>query len=118
MRAQSPAQTDERGPEGAQGATRLRRLWRATTTRERVRQLYLQMLRHAANAGRPRSPDQTPYEYAARLRPHVTDEQEALEGLTQAFVEARYSKRDFQQQELSPLRRLLARLRLALRRLA
>jgi hypothetical protein len=81
-----------------------------------VRQLYLRLLQHAANAGHPRSLVQTPYEYAVRLRPHVSDEQEALVGLTRAFVEARYSKRDFQHQEMGSLRGLLSRLRSALRR--
>ncbi len=115
--ARTRTQKGEPGPDGAQVTPRWRSLWRAATTRERVRQLYLRLLQHAAKAGHPRSPAQTPYEYAVRLGPHVCDEQEALEGLTQAFVEARYSKRDFRQQEMGSLRGLLSRLRGALRRL-
>lgn len=114
MGASSLAQMEKPEPEEERASPRWRRLWQATTARERVRRLYSLMLRHAANVGHPRSPTQTPYEYATLLRPHVIEEQEALEGLTQAFVEARYSKRDFEDQEITMLRRLLARLRKAL----
>ena len=69
------------------------------------------MLERAHQARYPRPPHLTPYEYAVRLAPHLTGEQEPLDGLTQAFVEARYSHRNFQSEEVSPLRRLLKRLR-------
>ncbi len=111
MGPRSSTQMEKPGPEGEKTPPRWRRLWQATTSRERVRQLYSLMLRHAATVGYPRLPTQTPYEYAARLRPHVIGEQQALEGLTQAFVEARYSERDFKDEEMTMLRRLLARLR-------
>ena len=85
--------------------------WRARTQRERVRRLYLVMLERAREVGPPRGSSQTPYEFAGRLAPHVTGEEEALTGLTEAFVEARYSQRDFQTHEVSLLHRLLNRLR-------
>jgi hypothetical protein len=81
-----------------------------------VRRLYLVMLERARQVGHPRSPSQSPYEYAVRLAPNVTGEEEALTGLTQAFVEARYGQRDFGSEEIHFLRRLLSRLRRRLRK--
>ncbi|HHH41316.1 MAG TPA: DUF4129 domain-containing protein [Chloroflexi bacterium] len=88
--------------------------WRARTARERVRRLYLALLRRAAQAGHPRRPAETPYEYAAGLAPYLADEEEALAALTRAFVEARYSRREFRAEEVRRLRRLWRRLRAAL----
>ena len=72
------------------------------------------MIERASRAGLPRTPDSSPYEYADRLEPHVGGEQEALHELTQAFVEARYSRRDFQEEEVGLARRLLIRVQRAL----
>jgi Domain of unknown function (DUF4129) len=91
--------------------------WRARTARERVRRLYLTMLNRAAQVGAPRLSHQTPYEYAARLQPRVADEAEALNQLTEAFVQARYSRRDFHPQEISLLHRIWRRVQAALQRM-
>jgi len=91
--------------------------WRARTARERVRRLYLAMLNRAAQVGAPRERHQTPYEYAARLLPRITDEAKALDQLTEAFVQARYSRKDFQPQEISLLHRIWRRVQAALRRM-
>lgn len=91
--------------------------WRARTARERVRRLYLAMLNRAAQVGAPRQRHQTPHEYAARLLPRVADQAEALDQLTEAFVQARYSKRDFSPQDISLLHRIWQRLQAALRRM-
>ena len=90
--------------------------WRARTTRERVRRLYLALVSRAARAGHPRAAHQTPFEYAARLEPHVAEEREALRKLTDSFVEARYSRRAFEPEEVNLLRRIWQRLQAALRR--
>lgn len=89
--------------------------WRARNERERVRRLYRVLLERAAQAGHPRAPTATPYEYVGDLTPHVTGEEEALASLTQAFVEARYSRREFQSAEIGWLRQHLDRLRARLR---
>jgi hypothetical protein len=90
--------------------------WRARTARERVRRLYLALLSRAAQAGHPRRPDQTPLEYVTTLKPHVAGEENALDMLTSAFVEARYGRRDFQPQEVGLLRRIWQRLQTVLRK--
>ncbi|MGE5140273.1 MAG: DUF4129 domain-containing protein, partial [Rudaea sp.] len=89
--------------------------WRARTARERVQRLYFSLLERAARSGFPRSPNQTPYEYAARLEPQIPVEGESLEALTGAFVQARYSRRDFTAAEVGVLHRLWRRLQAALR---
>jgi hypothetical protein len=91
--------------------------WQARTTRERVRRLYLLALERARQAGAGRAPHESPYEYESRLSPRIVGDEEALSGLTQAFVEARYSRRDFELKELRLLRRLFSQLRNRLRRL-
>jgi hypothetical protein len=90
--------------------------WRARTMREHVRRLYLLMLERAQQAGAGRAPHQTPNEYRRHLEPRVSGEEEALQGLTEAFVQARYSQRDFAQEDLQLLRRMFNRLRSRLRR--
>jgi hypothetical protein len=90
--------------------------WQARTPQERVRRFYLALLDRAAQAGLARHPDQTPYEYASRLKPHLSEEEDALSTLTQAFVEARYSRRTFEPKEVSLIQRLWQRLREKLRK--
>ena len=90
--------------------------WQARTPRERVRRFYLALLDRAAQAGLARRPDQTPYEYADRLKPHLSEEEDALSTLTQAFVEARYSRRAFEPKEVGLLLRAWQRLRSKLRK--
>lgn len=102
-------------PEIAAGDLNWWERWRARNERERVRRLYRVLLERAAQAGHPRAPTATPYEYVGDLIPHVAGEEEALSSLTQAFVEARYSRREFQSEEVGWLRRHLDRLRTRLR---
>ncbi len=90
--------------------------WQARTPQERVRRFYLALLERAAQAGLARRPDQTPYEYAQRLKPRLSEEEDALSTLTQAFVEARYSRRTFEPKEVSLLRRVWRRLSAKLRK--
>ena len=90
--------------------------WRARTARERVRRLYLALVSRAAQVGHPRAAHQTPFEYAAQLEPHLAEEEDALKKLTDAFVEARYSRRAFEPEEVNLLRRIWQRLQSALRK--
>lgn len=90
--------------------------WRARTARERVRRLYLVFVQWAAESGHPRRLEQTPYEYSSELKPYVGENNEALSQLTEAFVEARYGRRDFSVEEVSRLHRLWRSLRAALHR--
>lgn len=90
--------------------------WQAKTARERVRRFYLVLIQRAAEAGHPRSRAQTPYEYSSELLAHVPGNEQALSQLTDAFVEARYGRRDFDSFEVSRLNRLWRLLRAALHR--
>jgi hypothetical protein len=93
------------------------RPWRARTGRERVRRLYLALVQRATEAGHPRQSAQTPYEYSSELVSHVTGNEEALSQLTDAFVEARYGRRDFDAGEVSRLHQIWQSLRVALHRI-
>jgi hypothetical protein len=92
------------------------RPWQARTARERVRRLYLALVQRAAEAGYPRQRAQTPYEYSSELTSYVPGNEEALSQLTEAFVEARYGRRDFDSGEVGRLHRLWRSLRVALHR--
>ncbi len=90
--------------------------WQARTPRERIRRLYLALVQRAGQAGHPRRGEQTPYEYSSELSSYVAGQEKALTELTQAFVEARYGRRDFDTTQVSRLHRLWEELRAALRR--
>ncbi|MGE5263114.1 MAG: DUF4129 domain-containing protein, partial [Acidobacteriota bacterium] len=92
------------------------RRWQARTARERVRRLYLLLVQRAAEAGHPRRLTQTPYEYSSELKSYIGENEDALSQLTEAFVEARYGRRDFDAGEVSRLHRLWQALRSALHR--
>jgi hypothetical protein len=65
----------------------------ALSPRERVMYYYLSIVRRAGQQGFPRRASQTPYEYDVSLEPHLPQAQQDLASLTEAFVEARYSRR-------------------------
>jgi len=90
--------------------------FRPRNIREQVRLFYLVSLPQLARLGWPRQRADTPYEYARRLEPDLPEGSEEWWRLTQAFVEARYSRREFTGQEVGPLRAAYQRLRQALRR--
>lgn len=79
-------------PGGASG--RRLRLPGARTPREQVIRYYLSLLRRAESQGLPRRATQTPNEYATNLDSHVPDARPDLAALTDAFVEARYSRHE------------------------
>jgi hypothetical protein len=60
--------------------------------RQRVLFFYLMMLRRGQESGMPRRPSQTPFEYARKLEGDLPEVDEDLKSLTNAFVEARYSR--------------------------
>jgi len=84
--------------------------------RERVRYFYLSMAKRAAQAGRPRRPDQTPYEYRSALDARFPGLEPDLDSLTEAFVKARYSQGPVAQQEAEAVKPLWQRIKAALRR--
>ncbi|HSJ55566.1 MAG TPA: DUF4129 domain-containing protein, partial [Anaerolineae bacterium] len=70
----------------------------------------------AAQAGAPRRPGQTPYEYRQALDERFPDLEPDLEGLTEAFIVARYSRQTLEEEEAEAVRPLWQRIKAALRR--
>ena len=89
---------------------------RKLPARELVRYFYLSAAKRAAQAGQPRQPSQTPHEYQASLDHRFPDLEPDLAGLTDAFVEARYSHRPVQQEDAEAIKPLWQRIKAALRR--
>ena len=89
---------------------------RGLPPRELVRYFYLSTARRAAQAGQPRQSGQTPYEYQATLDGRFDDLEPDLSGLTEAFIEARYSPHPVQQEEIETVKPLWQRIKAALRR--
>ncbi len=64
---------------------------RGPDAREQIRYHYLTTLDRAEEAGFARRQMETPYEYRENLDPHLSEGHDAMQELTEAFVEARYS---------------------------
>lgn len=110
QRARSAARTPLRRP---------RLLWpKPRNAREQVWLLYLLSLREAAHLAPARAPADTPYEYARRAAPQLSEASGDLQAVTDAFVSARYSPRDPAPQDLGPVRAAYQRLRRACKRRA
>jgi hypothetical protein len=88
----------------------------ALPPREQIRFFYLSTLRRASEEGLPREKNETPMEYAQELRSKWPEAGEEIELLTGAFLEARYSQRDFDRQDVSPLKQVWKRVRRTIRR--
>jgi hypothetical protein len=86
--------------------------------RERVLFYYRSLLRHAAEQGVPRGPAQTPYEYTASLDAHLPQAEEEVDQLTDAFVEARYSRHEIDRGRVEIVRAAWRRVREALRKVS
>jgi hypothetical protein len=84
--------------------------------RELVRYFYLSIARRAAQAGQPRGPGQTPYEYQSTLDERFPDLEPDLKGLTEAFVAARYGRQPVQEGEAEAVKPLWQRIKAILQR--
>jgi hypothetical protein len=78
---------------------------------------YLSVLRRADERGIPRRPAQTPDEYRARLGPSLPQAEEEVNQLTDAFVEARYSRHTVEREQARRVRESWQRVKAALRAL-
>ena len=67
---------------------------RQLSPRQKVIFYYLALVRRAKEAGLPRQDGQTPYEYARSLTSSLEEEKEAVNALTESFLEARYSRHE------------------------
>jgi hypothetical protein len=89
---------------------------RRLAPRQLVRYFYLSAARRAAEAGQPRGPGQTPYEYQASLDQRFDDLEPELTGLTEAFIQAQYSRQPVDSQAAEEVKPLWQRIKVALRR--
>jgi len=83
--------------------------------RERVAYLYLSVEERARRLGLPRATGQTASQYSRRLRREMPDLDPDLTGLTDLFLEARYSPHPFDDERASGARRLWQSVRARLR---
>jgi hypothetical protein len=84
--------------------------------RELIRYFYLSTAKRAAHAGQPRLPGQTPYEYQASLDGRFPDLEPDLTGLTDAFIQARYSPQPVYRADAETVKPFWQRIKAALRR--
>ncbi len=65
---------------------------RRLNPRQKVIFYYLALVRRAKEAGLQRQEHQTPYEYATSLTTNLKEEKANVDAMTEAFIEARYSR--------------------------
>ncbi|NTU63997.1 MAG: DUF4129 domain-containing protein, partial [Chloroflexi bacterium] len=89
---------------------------RKLSPRQQVRFYYLAMLRRSGERGHVRQPTQTPYEYARTLESEIPEIDQDVDGLTEEFIEARYSRHDILPEHVGLVRRYWERIKRALKR--
>jgi hypothetical protein len=89
----------------------------ALSSRERILYYYLSIAERARWEGYPRRSSETPYEYDATLGPKLPEARQELTSLTQAFIEARYSRQVFDCEQDRRVRDIWKRVRAALQAL-
>ncbi len=87
---------------------------RSLDPRRQIYFYYLAMIRRGGEQGITRQPSQTPSEYAVLLEKDLPDAREEVDSLTDAFVEARYSKREVDSGKAIFVKNLWERIRHAL----
>ncbi len=87
------------------------------SSREQVLRYYLNVVDRAQRQGVNRRASQTPYEFSADLVPHLADASQDMRSLTDAFVEARYSRHTVSATEAGQTRTSWQRVKAALRRI-
>lgn len=84
--------------------------------REQVLFYYLSVVRRAHRHGIERRGAQTPYEFSTELAPRLAESEGDMNALTAAFVQARYSRHEVRQDEVSRVRTSWQRVKDALRK--
>ena len=110
------AQIFGRGGTSGRRRVRLPRLG-ALSPRERVLYYYLSIVRRAGQQGFPRRHHQTPHEFSTTLESNLPQLEEDIETLTQAFIEARYSRHELAPDQEQRVRANWERVKSALRAL-
>ena len=108
--------------ESARRATARENFWgggflnpRKLDPRQRIYFYYLALIRRGGENGLTRSLSQTPYEYAATLETALPDTGEDIDSLTEAFIEARYTRQPVELEKANLVERTWERIRKALR---
>jgi hypothetical protein len=89
--------------------------WRNAGPRERVAYFYLSIEERARRLGLPRARGQTASEYSRHLSERMPDLDPELRGLTNLFLDARYSSHAFDDARAAGARDLWKRVRARLR---
>jgi hypothetical protein len=89
---------------------------RKLSPRQQVQFYYLAMLRRGGEHGHARQPPQTPYEYARKLEREVPEIDQDVDGITEEFIEARYSRHDIPAEHVGLVRHYWERIKRALKR--
>jgi Domain of unknown function (DUF4129) len=88
---------------------------RSLDPRRQIYFFYLAMVRRGGEQGLPRKPSQTPSEYALTLEKSLPSASDDIDSITEAFVEARYSRRAVESQDANRVKATWTRIRAALR---
>ncbi len=107
-------------PEGETVASTRQWSWfglRGLPPRQRILQYYLNILKRAESGGPVRKTGQTPYEYEPNLSQVVPDAQMEVKALTQIFVRARYSRENFDEEQVTRVKGQWQQIRQALKNL-
>lgn len=83
--------------------------------RQKITFFYLALVRRGGEKGLPRRASQTPYEYASTLDAALPDAEDDIDALTNAFIEARYSPRPVQPEQVNLVKSTWERLRKTMR---
>lgn len=83
---------------------------------EQIRYFYLSTVRRAGEQGIKRQDSETPLEYVQDLKKSWPEAEEDLEDLTGAFIQARYSPRPIEKEEIIPVKARWKRVRSRLRK--
>jgi hypothetical protein len=88
---------------------------RGLSPRAQIVRYYLNILRRAEKQGTPRQPHQTPYEYQPDLSQVTPTVEREVKALTNAFVQARFSRQEIEKEEANSVRGYWQQIRRALR---
>jgi hypothetical protein len=87
---------------------------RSLDPRRQIYFFYLAMIRRGAEQGLTRQPAQTPAEYAAQLEKALPAAGEDIESITEAFIQARYSRQEVDSEKANVIKATWGRIRKAL----
>ena len=87
---------------------------RTLDPRRRIYFFYLAMIRRGGEQGLRRTPSQTPAEYAVQLEKALPSAREDIDSITEAFVQARYSRQNIDSGKAELVKATWARIRRAL----